>query len=64
MVGSVRCRVGRHVWRKVETQEGEVCGECSRCGKRDWHRYDGIAMDSKWRSGPPGPNNTGQFGAH
>jgi hypothetical protein len=33
------CWLGRHRWTKQETTEGDVYGECTHCGERDWGRF-------------------------
>jgi hypothetical protein len=33
------CLLGRHQWVKRETSEGDVYGECTHCGDRDWGRF-------------------------
>ena len=33
------CWLGRHAWVKRESTEGDVYGECTHCGKRDWGRF-------------------------
>jgi hypothetical protein len=30
------CRFNRHKWAKREATEGDVYGECTHCGERDW----------------------------
>jgi hypothetical protein len=45
-----RCRLGRHKWIKRETTDGDVYGECSHCGERDW----GLFARGGVREGPPG----------
>jgi hypothetical protein len=34
------CWLGRHAWVKRESTEGDVYGECTHCGKRDWVSTD------------------------
>jgi hypothetical protein len=40
MAKKPHCRFGRHTWVKRETTRGDVYGECTRCGERDWGLYD------------------------
>ena len=54
MLSNLRCWIGRHAWRKTETQDGEICGVCSRCGKRDWHRYDTANIEEQRLLPQPG----------
>jgi hypothetical protein len=36
MAKKPHCHLGRHKWVKRETAEGDVYGECTQCGERDW----------------------------
>jgi hypothetical protein len=33
------CWFGRHAWANRECTEGDVYGECTHCGERDWGRF-------------------------
>ena len=30
---TLRCRIGRHAWRKSHTEDGQAFQECVRCGR-------------------------------
>jgi hypothetical protein len=51
------CWRGRHRWVKRETTEGDVYGECTHCGKRDWGHF---ATEAD--IGVPGKNSGGGAG--
>lgn len=56
------CLLGRHVWRVIETSEGDSFAECARCGKHDWQRVIPQEEGTKWRGGamPPWGDPGGQ----
>jgi hypothetical protein len=67
MAKKSHCWLGRHKWVKRETTDGDVHGECTRCGKRDWGRFaqssgrDGGAPVHEgsmgiWVGQPPSPS--------
>jgi hypothetical protein len=39
MAKRAHCWLGRHAWVKRESSQGDVYGECTHCGKRDWGRF-------------------------
>jgi hypothetical protein len=39
MAKRVHCWFGRHAWVKRESSEGDVYGECTHCGRRDWGHF-------------------------
>jgi hypothetical protein len=39
MAKRAHCWFGRHAWVKRESSDGDVYGECTHCGKRDWGRF-------------------------
>jgi hypothetical protein len=53
------CWFGRHAWAKRESPEGDVYGECTHCGKRDWGRFTkgdrGIGVPGKAAGAGPFP---------
>jgi hypothetical protein len=57
MMRRPHCWLGRHAWTKHESADGDVYGECTHCGKRDWGRFtqgDGeVGVKGKWFGGPP-----------
>jgi hypothetical protein len=67
MAKKPHCRLGRHKWVKRETIDGDVYGECTQCGERDWGRFDrrgvrdgGAPVQGGtgiWVGLPPGPRD-------
>jgi hypothetical protein len=59
MAKRVHCWFGRHAWAERESAEGDVFGECTHCGKRDWGRFtkgdSGIGIPGKAAGSGPSP---------
>jgi hypothetical protein len=58
MAKRVRCWLGRHAWVKRESSQGDIYGECTHCGKRDWGRF----TKGDGGIGIPGKSTPGNFG--
>ncbi|HET6262637.1 MAG TPA: hypothetical protein VFG99_10435 [Chloroflexia bacterium] len=54
MAKKPHCWFGRHAWVKREADNGDVYGECTHCGERDWGRFQDNVKDripGKWIPG-------------